>query len=81
MSEPKRWTFKAVSFDGHVVLSMTETNGKDSYVYYPDYALLKAQNERLLDEIALMNQMFQKHLTPQIRKAIVDAAKDGKDAR
>lgn len=36
---------------------------------------LQAENERLKDELGLMHQMFEKHLTPEIRKAIVNAAK------
>jgi len=45
------------------------------WVPYSDYAALKAENERLADEVGLMNQLFEKHLTPEIRKAIVNAAK------
>ena len=41
-------------------------------------ARLKAEVERLRDELGLMHQMFENHLTPQIRKAIVLAAKEGK---
>ena len=34
------------------------------WVSYADYA-------RLADEVALMNQLFDKYLTPEMRKAIV----------
>jgi hypothetical protein len=41
-----------------------------------DIKRLKAENERLTNEVGLMNQLFEKHLTPEIRKAMVNAAKE-----
>jgi cell division protein FtsB len=38
---------------------------------------LKAEVERLTDEVGLINQLWEKYLTPEIRKAIVNAAKKG----
>lgn len=40
-----------------------------------EFDKLQAENERLKDELGLMHQMFEKHLTPEIRKAIIKAAK------
>lgn len=40
-----------------------------------EFDKLQAENERLKDELGLMHQMFEKHLSPEIRKAIVKAAK------
>jgi SMC interacting uncharacterized protein involved in chromosome segregation len=40
-----------------------------------EFDKLQAENERLKDELGLMHQMFEKHLTPEIRKAIINAAK------
>jgi hypothetical protein len=57
MSEPKRYTISGLH--PHIIES------KDGFmVYYEDYA-------RLADEVALMNQLFDKYLTPEMRKAIV----------
>lgn len=39
---------------------------------------LKAEIERLKDEVGLMNQLFEKHMTPEIRKAMVKAVKKGR---
>jgi cell division protein FtsB len=39
---------------------------------------LKAEVERLTDEVGLMNQLWNKYLTPEIRKAMVKEAKEGK---
>ena len=36
---------------------------------------LKAEVERLTDKVGLMNQLWDKYLTPEIRKAMVKAAK------
>jgi hypothetical protein len=36
---------------------------------------LKAEIECLKDEVGLMNQLWEKHLTPKIRKAMVEACK------
>jgi hypothetical protein len=41
-----------------------------------DIKRLKAKVERLTNEVGLMNQLFEKHLTPEIRKALVNSAKD-----
>ena len=38
---------------------------------------LKAEIQRLTDEVGLMNQLWQKYLTPEIRKAMVNEAKKG----
>jgi hypothetical protein len=56
MSEPKR-------YDSISPLSIKES-WYGEYVRYEDYA-------RLADEVNLMNQLFDKYLTPEMRKAIV----------
>lgn len=47
-----------------------EVKDDGQWVRYDEY-------ERLADEVALMKQLFEKHLTPEIRKAIVKEAKKG----
>lgn len=47
MSQPKRYKFAAYIYDGKPALSMMDTDGKNSFVHYSDYAALAAENERL----------------------------------
>lgn len=63
MSKPKRYT-PDYTFTGTAFVPTTREVSDGEYVRYEDYA-------RLADEVTLMNQLFDKYLTPEMRKAIV----------
>ena len=80
-NEPKR---KDYPTDDAFIEALARHHGIDprmckelpqEYYLKAEIVRLKMEVERLADEIGLMKQLFEKYLTPEIRKAMVKKAK------
>ena len=76
--EPEKWA-EMVKAQAEVARleALTSEMDKTINASQAECRRLKAEVERLADEVGLMNQLWQKYLTPEIRKAMVKEAKKG----